>query len=97
MFILLNVIIRRGEVKCLKMSIKQEYSFAFNDQLPTFYQAVAQIIYVSPGGSPHKETQLRKNTIHQFAAQLQVLWYKAFSEEHVLTINAIKYNLRKHN
>ena len=78
------------------MSTKQGYAFAFNDQLPTVYQAVSQIVYVSPGGSPNKETQLRKNAIHRFAVQLQALWCKAFTEEHVLTINAIKNNLRKH-
>ena len=56
---------------------------------------MSQIISVSPGGSPSNESKVRKNVVHKYATQLEVLWQKAFSKENVLSINAIKTKIRK--
>ena len=66
--------------------------FVFMDTLPTVSECVQCIIKVAPSYGYHAQ----KNTIKRFADQLEILWIKAFSSEHVKSHSAIYKQLDKH-
>ena len=66
--------------------------FVFMDTLPTVSECVQCIIKIAPSYGYHAQ----KNTIKRFSDQLENLWIKAFSNEHVKSNAAINKQLDKH-
>ena len=66
--------------------------FVFMDTLPTVSECVQCIIKIAPSYGYHAQ----KNTIKRFSDQLENLWIKAFSSEHVKSNAAIYKQLDKH-
>ena len=66
--------------------------FVFMDTLPTVSECVQCIIKIAPSYGYHAQ----KNTIKRFSDQLENLWIKAFSSEHIKSHTAIYKQLDKH-
>lgn len=65
--------------------------FVFLDTLPSVYECITCIINYSPQlGSIKQQT-----AIHAFSTAISELWCKAFTQEHVVTLTAIKKKLTK--
>ena len=71
------------------------YSFGLHDHLPTIYDVVSTIVTLSPGGTPKTETIIRRNVIHAYAKELEQLWHKSFTKQHVKSLTTIKKKIRK--
>ena len=70
------------------------YSFCLH-QLPTIYDVVSTIVTLSPGGTSKTETIIRRNVIHAYAKELEQLWHKSFTKQHVKSLTTIKKKIRK--
>ena len=66
--------------------------FVFMDRLPTVSECVNCIISYAPTYQSKKQ----KETVALFAQQIEELWHKAFSKEHVILRFAIKCRLDSH-
>ena len=78
------------------MSSSKKFCFSFNDQLPTEFQCVENILWHAPGGRPQErfETTLRKQVIHCYASDVRKIWDMAFTG-FVISIIAIKTRIRR--
>ena len=74
---------------------EDRYCFVFNDQLPTNYHVVSSIMELAPGGTPKKESQIRKKVINAYREKLIDLWHKAFTEKHVQSRKTVSKKIRK--
>ena len=75
----------------------EQFSFAFQDQLPLVNHVVSSIMELSPEGLPweNKETQLGKKVIKPYLTKLIDIWSKAFQLKHVQCRKTVKKKIHK--
>ena len=66
--------------------------FVFMDTLLTVSECVSSIVRYAPTYG----SQLQKHAVHEFSVQIEELWCKAFSREHITMQSNIMRKLDKH-